>query len=117
MQATSVQASEIRAISLDPDFAGAYAGLGVAYANIGQSDAATENLKKAFERCQRVSEREKLGISSTYYLVLGDISHANEDFELWAQSYPRDDHPHMNLGVGYFFLGQHDKAMRNNLGG
>ena len=100
-----------RAISLDPDFAAAYAGLGVSYANIGQSGAAIENLNKAFERRERVSEREKLSISSTYYLVLGDLNQASQAFELLAQTYPRDDHPHMNLGVGYFFLGQHEKAV------
>jgi eukaryotic-like serine/threonine-protein kinase len=101
-----------RAINLDPNFAMAYASLGLSYNNLGQASVAIENLKKAFERRDRVSEREKLRISATYYLIgLGDLEQANQTYELWAQTYPRDFVPHANMGVGYFFLGQHEKAV------
>ena len=42
----------------------AYASLGVAYGNLGQASLAAENLKKAYELRERVSEREKFRISA-----------------------------------------------------
>jgi len=56
-----------RAIDLDPKFAVAYADLGVSYGNLAQPSAAAENLKKAYELRERVSEREKLRIAAYYY--------------------------------------------------
>src|ERR1017187_1129341 len=48
-----------RAISLDPKFAMAYARLGNCYGNLGQRAGADENLRKAYELREKVSEREK----------------------------------------------------------
>ena len=59
-----------RAIELDPNFAMAYALLGLSYANLSQPSRAAENLKKAYELKDRVSEREKLRISANYYYVV-----------------------------------------------
>jgi serine/threonine protein kinase len=56
-----------RAIELDPNFAMAYATLGVAYGNLTQQGLARDNLKKAFDLKERASEREKLYISAHYY--------------------------------------------------
>ena len=33
------------------------------------------------------------------------------EYELWSKSYPRDDTPHLNLGVIYQQLGQYDKSV------
>ena len=46
-----------RAISLDPNFAMAYARLGTVYNNLGQSELAETNRQKAFELRDRASER------------------------------------------------------------
>src|SRR5947208_3570612 len=56
-----------RALELDPNFAAAYASIGVAYANLGQASLAAENIKKAYALREQVSEREKYRISSTYH--------------------------------------------------
>src|SRR5438876_3856982 len=48
------------ALELEPNFAVAYARLGQAYNNTGQSALAIENTKQAFERRERASEPEKL---------------------------------------------------------
>jgi eukaryotic-like serine/threonine-protein kinase len=48
-----------RAISLDPNFAMAYARLGTNYYHLGQNSRAAENARKAYELRERVSEREK----------------------------------------------------------
>jgi eukaryotic-like serine/threonine-protein kinase len=55
------------AIELDPNFARAYASLGISYANLREDSLARENIAKAFALRDRVSEREKFYISSNYY--------------------------------------------------
>jgi serine/threonine protein kinase/tetratricopeptide (TPR) repeat protein len=101
-----------RAIELDPNFAIAYANLGVAYGNLGQASLSAENVKKAYDMRNRVSEREKYRISSMYYQsVTGELEQASQVYELWAKSYPQDGVPSGNLGVIYSSLGQYEKAM------
>ena len=53
-----------RALELDPNFAVAYASMGLTYGNLGQASLAAENIKKAYELRERVSERERYRISS-----------------------------------------------------
>ena len=101
-----------RAIELDPNFALAYAGLSLAYFNLNQAGLAAENATKAYELRDRVSERERYRISTTYYhAVTGELEKAIEVYELWSKSYPRDDTPPLNLGVVYQQLGRYDKAV------
>jgi len=101
-----------RAIRLDPNFAMAYASLGVDYSNLGETTLASENTKKAYELRERVSEREKFYIESHYYqYVTGNLEKARQAYELWAQTYPRDLVPPSNLGVIYENLGEYDKAL------
>ena len=79
------------AIELDPNFAIAYARVGQAYANTGQIGPGIENTKQAFERRERTSEVEKLYISTHYYdIVTGELDKANEAYQLWKRTYPRD---------------------------
>src|SRR5579863_2983623 len=101
-----------RAIELDPNFAMAYASLGLSYANMSQPSLSAENLKKAYEMRERVSEKERLRISADYYaFVTGELEKEAQTYDLWIQSYPRDSIPHGNLGVNFAALGQYDKAM------
>jgi tetratricopeptide (TPR) repeat protein len=101
-----------RAIELDPNFAMAYAILGLSYANMSQPSLSAENLKKAYEMRERVSEKERLRISADYYaFVTGELEKEAQTYELWIQSYPRDAVPHGNLGVNFAALGQYEKAV------
>jgi eukaryotic-like serine/threonine-protein kinase len=101
-----------RAIELDPGFATAYALLGLEYANLGQPSRAAENLEKAYQLRDRVSEREKLRISANYYyIVTGELEKEAQTYQLWMQSYPNDSVPHGNLGANYSALGQYDQAL------
>src|SRR6201981_2812749 len=101
-----------RAIELDPNFAMAYALLGLEYANLAQPSRAAENLKKAYELKDRVSEKEKLRISANYfYVVTGELEKEAQTYQLWVQSYPRDSVPHGNLGANYAALGQYEQAI------
>jgi len=101
-----------RAVSLDPNFAMAYARLGTSYGNLGQTARAAENTRKAYELRERVSEREKLYIASHYEdYVTGNLEAARKTYELWAQTYPRDDIPPGNLSAIYQNLGDYDKSL------
>ena len=101
-----------RALELDPNFAAAYAGLGVEYSNLGQASLSAENIKKAYALRDRVSEHEKYRIADLYYgIVTGELEQDIQVCELWANSYPQDLTPPGNLGVIYSELGQHEKAV------
>src|ERR1700730_3151093 len=100
-----------RAIRLDQNFAMAYASLGTSYNNLGEMSAAAENIRKAYELRDRVSEREKFYIESHYYqFVTDDLEKARQVYELWAQTYPRELVPPNNLTYIYGALGQYEKA-------
>jgi eukaryotic-like serine/threonine-protein kinase len=101
-----------RAIRLDQHFAMAYASLGTSYNNLGEMSAAAENIRKAYELRDRVSEREKFYIESHYYqFVTDDLEKARQVYELWAQTYPRELVPPNNLTYIYGALGQYEKAL------
>jgi eukaryotic-like serine/threonine-protein kinase len=107
-----------RAIELDPNFAMAYATLGVAYGNLTQATQQRENLTKAFDLKDRASEREKLYISAHYYSeVTGELDKSLAIYEQWSQTYPRDTVPRDNLTLGYSTTGQHEKALASSLQG
>jgi eukaryotic-like serine/threonine-protein kinase len=100
------------ALELDPNFAAAYASLGLSYGNLNQANMAAENLKKAYALRDKVSEREKYRISSMYYTsVTGELEEATQAYELWSKSYPHDSVPAGNLGDIAAKLGQYDKAI------
>ncbi len=101
-----------RAVELDPNFALAYGVLGTNYGNLGQSELAIKFATKAFELRERVSERERLSISSQYYSnVTGELDKAIEVLESMTQTYPRFGPAHINLGLRYDFRGQYEKAI------
>ncbi len=102
-----------RAIQLDPNFAMAYASLGLIYMSKGKENPGVENMLKAYELRSRVSERERFYIESHYYdVVLVDMEKTRQTYELWEQIYPRDEVPHMNLGASiYYWLGQYEKGL------
>jgi tetratricopeptide (TPR) repeat protein len=100
-----------RAIRLDPDFAVAYAALGNAYSNLGEMGQAYENIRKAYELRQHVSEHERLYIESHYYqFVTGDLGKASQAYEQWAATYPNDEAPRTNLAVIDSNLGKMDQG-------
>jgi eukaryotic-like serine/threonine-protein kinase len=116
MQGTGDAASAVpflqRAVQLDSNFALAYASLGISYSNLGETSLASENIRKAFELRDRVSQREQLSIESYYYLdVTGDIEKARKSVEVLAQAYPRDSSPPNELGNIYDEFGQYEKSL------
>jgi eukaryotic-like serine/threonine-protein kinase len=107
-----------RAIELDPSFALAYATLGRTYIDLGEPSLTAENLQKAYDLRQRVTDREKFQITAIYYTgVTGELEKANQTADLWARTYPRDLLPHQLLGFNYECLGQYENAIAENLNG
>jgi eukaryotic-like serine/threonine-protein kinase len=101
-----------RAIELDPNFAVAYATLGLTYGNLQQPSLAAENIRKAYNLRGHVSEHEKYRIEALYYsYVTGELEQATQVYELWAKSYPQDPIPPGNLGYIYSELGHYDRAL------
>src|SRR5207253_5296824 len=77
---------------------------------------AVENLRKAYELRDRVSERERFGITSGYHeVVTGDLEKASQTNELWAQTYPRDSAPHNALATIHEYLGQYERLAAEEL--
>jgi eukaryotic-like serine/threonine-protein kinase len=104
------------ATELDPDFAMAYARLGIAYANLRRPQQASLAITRAYQLRDRVSEREKFYIDAHYFdLVTGQYDKAIQTYQLWQQTYPDDLVPHLNLGTIYVTLGQHEKNLEEEL--
>ena len=102
-----------RAIELDPNFALAYAHLGIATTTVGEPSTAAGYTRRAYELRDRTTEAEKYFISTTYYKeVLGNIDKAEQTCKLWMQAYPRASDPHVYLaGAVYPVVGEYEKAV------
>jgi eukaryotic-like serine/threonine-protein kinase len=101
-----------RAVKLDPNFASAYAALGIWYFNLGENTLARETIGKAYALRDNVSERERYRISGAYYTyVTGEVEKANHTYIEFAQAYPRDAFSRSNLGANYLTLGQYENAV------
>jgi tetratricopeptide (TPR) repeat protein len=101
-----------RAIEMDPNFAMAYAQLGILYINLNEIDEGVDQLRKAYALRNRVSERERFYIASHYdEFVTGDLVAARNDYELWMNIYPRDHSPVASLAAIYFRLGDFNKVL------
>jgi eukaryotic-like serine/threonine-protein kinase len=101
------------ATELDPNFALAYAYLGRLYGDLGESSAAADYTRKAYELRKGTSEPEKYFITTSFHMVVtGDLDKAEQACELWIQAYPRVPAPHMFLsGFIYPSLGQYKKGI------
>ena len=101
----------LRAVSLDSNFAMAYSSLSNAYWSLGETNLGAENARKAYELRDRVSDREKFYIECNHYWATGDLEKARQAYELWQQTYPRDNVPPGYLSGIYTQIGEYDKAL------
>jgi len=105
-----------RAVDLDPNFAMAYARIGVQYVNDEQLETAKAYVQKAYDLRDRVSERERLYIEEKYYsYITGEIDQTIETLKTWARLYPNDFIPHNNLSINYKMIGRHEEALKEAL--
>lgn len=101
-----------QAIQLDPTFAMAYARLGVAYGNVGGVTKAVENLQKAYDLRERVTERERMYIEAQYFLQQFDMAKGIEAYKLFLKTYPRDAAAWNNLATAYSETGNYEEAAK-----
>jgi serine/threonine protein kinase/predicted Zn-dependent protease len=100
-----------RAVELDPNFAMAYRSIASVYGSLNELRRATENARKAYELREKVSDRERFFIETSYYrYVTGDLEKMAETYELWQQIYPRGM-PSENLAFISGSLGNLEKAL------
>ena len=101
-----------RAVELDPNLAMAYAAMSGVYWALNEMGRGVENARKAYSLREKVSERERLTIEGNYYLnATGELEKAAQIYELWQQTYPRDDGAYASLAILYFYLGNYEKAL------
>jgi DNA-binding winged helix-turn-helix (wHTH) protein/Tfp pilus assembly protein PilF len=101
-----------RATEIDPRFAMAHAALGRMYADLDELDFSAESTSRAWQLRFGTSDREKFFITAGYEtLVTGNLEQAQQTFEAWARTYPREAMPH-SLMSGYAnkATGQYEKA-------
>jgi eukaryotic-like serine/threonine-protein kinase len=99
-----------QAIQLDPNFAMAYARLGVTYSSQGAVAKALENMKKAYDLRERVTERERMYIESQYANFQYDLPKALESYKLFAATYPRDAAAWNNMAIVYVEMGDYEQG-------
>ena len=105
-----------RAVERDPNFAMAYARIGVYYGNQEQLEQAKQYVQKAYDLRDRVSERERLYIIEKYYnYITGELDKTIETQKTWARLYPDDFIPHNNLSLNYKIFGNFDEALKEGL--
>ena len=102
-----------RAVEIDPQFAMAYAFMGLSYSSIGESVQSRESTSKAYELRDRASDRERFFITTLYHRqVTGNLEKQQQTLQLWAQTYPRDRDAHgLMSGFASQGLGQYEKAI------
>jgi len=100
-----------RAAELDPNFAQAYLRLGIGYLNVHQGDLGVQNLKKAYELRDRVTERDRFSIEAFYeILVTGQANKSIQILTDWAKTYPAEALAHGDLSADLMSIGQYEKA-------
>ncbi len=101
-----------RATERDPNFAMAYAYMGRSYDAMGEADLGAENISKAFELRNSVSDSENLFITFNYYRQAPrNLELARQTLESWIQKYPSDFVPRgflsafTSAGTGHYEIG------------
>ncbi|MDE3188565.1 MAG: protein kinase [Acidobacteriota bacterium] len=101
----------LRAVTVDPEFAIAYARLSSIYADMGESEQARESAIQAYERRSRTSEWERFFILSCYYaFATGELDKEMQTYREWGRIYPHDTVWPTGLMYDYSYFGQFDKA-------
>jgi hypothetical protein len=76
-----------------------YANLGRQYASLGATELGAQNIARAYELRNRVSDPENYFITFNYNReVTRNLELARQTLESWVQQYPRDLVPHGFFG-------------------
>jgi eukaryotic-like serine/threonine-protein kinase len=108
--AQSVQALN-RAIERDSEFALAYSRLGVSYRELRNLALGNQYLERAYQLRNRVSERERLAISATYFrYITGELEKRIETTSLLTRAYPQDPSGRHTHGNSLMIAGEFEQA-------
>ena len=100
-----------QAVALDSSFAMAHAVLATVYSNLDDAAMASEHAKRAYALRDRVTERERFYVDSSYYsMATGELEKELEVYEQWRLAYPRDPSPLHKLAYCEGFLGRYERA-------
>src|SRR5690348_10931124 len=99
------------AVSLDANFARAYAGMAAASYALGNIDDVGKYAKLAIEHIDRMTDREKYRIRGLFYMyVARDFQQCVQENTDLVTKYPSDNLGHLNLGVCYSELRNYAKS-------
>ena len=103
-----------RAVEIDPQFAMAYAALGLMYSSLGESVLSVESTRRAYQLRDHATDRESFFITTLYERdVTGNLEKEQRTLELWAQTYPRDRDAHgLMSGFASQGMGQYEKSLK-----
>ncbi|MEP7270857.1 MAG: protein kinase [Acidobacteriota bacterium] len=100
-----------RAIERDVEFALAYEQLGTTYRDLRDLALGNMYLGQAYELRDRVSERERLSISATFFRhITGELDKRIETSSLLTQTYPQDPNAYHLHGNSLMIAGQYEQA-------
>jgi tetratricopeptide (TPR) repeat protein/predicted Ser/Thr protein kinase len=87
-----------KAVDLDPDFAMAHEGLGVAYQNLFDNERAEQHFREAAAHLSRAPEIEREKILGDFNMIRHNYDGACSHFEVLAALRPRDTGAFLSLG-------------------
>jgi class 3 adenylate cyclase/tetratricopeptide (TPR) repeat protein len=100
-----------QAVELDPNFAMAYARLGIAEASMGRINMEIDYLSKAYNLREHATERERLYIEATLALAKGDIPGTLTAYQSLLEAYPNDPAGLNNSANTFQNAGDPEKAV------
>ena len=102
-----------KAIEVDPDFAMALAKLAVVYNNLGRFDKRDEFAKRALDRIDRLTARERYYIEGFYYSLRPETSDRSiKAYQQGLALHPEHQASRHNLGLLYLFSEQYPEAIQ-----
>jgi eukaryotic-like serine/threonine-protein kinase len=100
-----------RAIERDGEFALAHAQLGTSYRDLRNLSLGNKYLERAYQLRNRVSERERLEISASYFRhITGELDKRIEITALLTQTYPQDPNGYHLHGNSLMIAGEYEQA-------
>jgi len=101
-----------RAAELDTEFALAHLQLGTSYRDLRNLALGNKYLERAYELRDRVSEREKLEISATYYRhITAELDKRIAMTSLMTRTYPQDPYVYHLHGNSLMIAGEFEQAV------
>jgi tetratricopeptide (TPR) repeat protein/predicted Ser/Thr protein kinase len=88
-------------ITLDPNFARAYASMAAAYLNLGNTQDAEKYVKLAMEHVDSMTERERYRVRGMYYYATSNFPRCIEEYGELIKRFPADNVAWLNTAGCY----------------